>query len=69
MDAQNIGDMLHIIILSLILVWLLYHQWLLTKVLDLMRQMTEKLAENCKEATKESGKNDGSQDSDCKIKF
>lgn len=34
MGVENFGDILHIIILALIIAWLFYHQWLITKLMD-----------------------------------
>lgn len=64
MGAQNIGDILHVIILTLILVWLFYHQWLLTKLWDLLRQIAERMPDNKKEGDKYSNR----QDSDFKLR-
>lgn len=68
MNVQNFGDILHIIILTLILVWLFYHQWLLTKVMDLLRQMADKLPGTGKTCTKEEDMNNNRKDSDFQLK-
>lgn len=68
MDVQNIGDILHVIILTLILVWLFYHQWLFTKMWEMMRQMMERMPANKKNDTKDADRNNNRQDSDFQMK-
>ena len=58
MDVYNIGDILHVIILMLILVWLFYHQWLFIKLWAFMRQLDDKLQDNKKEADKNNNRRD-----------
>ncbi len=64
MGVQNVGDILHVIILALILVWLFYHQWVITNILDLMRKIVEKMPDNSKESDKYGNR----KDSDFKLK-
>lgn len=68
MDAHNIGDILHVIILTLILVWLFYHQWLFTKMWEMLRQIMEHMPANKKNNTKDADKNNNRQDSDFQLK-
>lgn len=68
MDAQNIGDILHLIIIALILIWLFYHQWLFTKMWEMMRQIMERMPANKKNDTKDADKSNNRQDSDFQLK-
>lgn len=45
-----------------------YHQWLLTKVMDLLRQMADKLPGTGKTGTKKEDMNNNRKDSDFQLK-